>query len=379
MSGKMGVRFQVSGLSLEKLLNAAQKQGIVFKRVKREKNRSLTVVSSLRAYRAFRQLAQEKGYQVSPAKPLGLLRLGDRLLRRMGLLAGALLGTALLIWALGYVWAVRVENAGPYAGEVRLYLQEAGIGPGVRRSAVHLDALREGLEWRLPQVKWVRTEWAGVVLRVRLEQGVPPPDVGEEAPGDLVAGEDGLLLRLTTFAGTPAASAGDFVRAGQVLIRGEERGADGRLIPVAARGEAIARLWVSAQAKAEMLETASHPTGRETELRLVAAPFGEWSGTEEPDYLTWDRERTVLPLGGAWAPLWLIRETRKEVFLSREPRSLEEVKREGAQKAIFALNQALVGQEVVDKWINFSMIERDTITVTATAEIRRDIGRRKGP
>ena len=31
--------------------------------------------------------------------------------------------------------------------------------------------------------------------------------------------------------------------------------------------------------------------------------------------------------------------------------------------------------EIVDKWIDFSMIEGDTIVVTATAEISRDIGR----
>jgi hypothetical protein len=52
------------------------------------------------------------------------------------------------------------------------------------------------------------------------------------------------------------------------------------------------------------------------------------------------------------------------------------LRREGAQAAFLALKQALITDEIVDKWINFSMIEGDNILVTATAEVHRDIGRR---
>ena len=77
-----------------------------------------------------------------------------------------------------------------------------------------------------------------------------------------------------------------------------------------------------------------------------------------------------------WLPVWVVRETFTEVSLHPRRRDVEEAKREGAQAAIFALNQALINEETVDKWMKFDMIEGDTITVTATAEILRDIGRR---
>ena len=78
----------------------------------------------------------------------------------------------------------------------------------------------------------------------------------------------------------------------------------------------------------------------------------------------------------AWLPVWLVRETFAEVSLRPRSRDVEEAKREGAQAASFALNQALLNEETVDKWMKFDMIEGDTITVTATAEILKDIGRR---
>ena len=375
MSGQ--VQFRIRGLSAEKLLNAARQQGISFSRVKREKSRSLLLRCSQKDYEAFRTMAQEKGFEVSEAQPVGFLRLEKRLAKRIGLWAGALIVLGLLIWALGYVWEVRVENAGAYLGEVRTFLDELGVRPGIRRSGVNLSDLRGKLEWRLPKVKWVRAEWQGVSLLVRLEEGVPPPEIASnEGTGDVVAASDGLIQRVTTYAGTPAVKAGDFVKAGQTLIRGKERGKDGTAHSVRARGEVIARQWVSVVARVPMTETVSEPTGRKTVLRVIGTPFFSWRRQEEPSYLTSDREQAVVPLGGAWLPVWLVRDSFAEVSLHQQSRDLDEAKREGAQAAIFALNQALNNEETVDKWMKFDMIEGDTITVTATAEILRDIGRR---
>ncbi len=375
MSGQ--VQFQVKGLSVEKLLNTVRQQGISFTRVKREKSRSLLLRCAQKDYEAFSSLAREKGFEVSAAQPVGFLRLEKQLAKRIGLWAGALAAVGLLIWALGYVWEVRVENAGAYLGEVKTFLNELGIHPGIRRSGVHLSDLRAKLEWRLPKVKWVRAEWQGVSLVVRLEEGVPPPDVvSNEGTGNIVAASDGLIQRVTAYAGTPAVKAGDFVKTGQTLIRGEERGKDGTAHPVQARGEVIARQWISVAARVPVMETASEPTGRKTVFRVIDTPFFSWQREKEPDYLTSDREKETLPLGGVWLPVWVVRETFTEVSLHPRRRDVEEAKREGAQTAIFALNQALINEETVDKWMKFDMIEGDAITVTATAEILRDIGRR---
>ena len=371
------VQFRVKGLSAEKLLNAARQQGISFTRVKREKSRSLLLRCAQKDYEAFSALAREKSFEVSAAQPVGFLRLEKQLAKRIGLWAGALAAVGLLIWALGYVWEVRVENAGAYLGEVKTFLNELGIHPGIRRSGVHLSDLRDKLEWRLPKVKWVRAEWQGVSLVVRLEEGVPPPNVvSNEGTGNIVAASDGLIQRVTAYAGTPAVKAGDFVKTGQTLIRGEERGKDGTAHPVQARGEVIARQWISVAARVPVMETASEPTGRKTVFRVIDTPFFSWQREKEPDYLTSDREKETLPLGGVWLPVWVVRETFTEVSLHPRRRDVEEAKREGAQAAIFALNQALINEETVDKWMKFDMIEGDAITVTATAEILKDIGRR---
>ena len=370
------VRFTIRGLNLERLMNEAGKRKIRLMRVVRKGSRTAEITCGEKDCVTLSALAREKGYETGEARPVGWLRWLRFFRARWGLPAGAVLGAVLTAFSLRFVWRVQIENAGAYGADVRTFLEEKGIRPGILRSEVDLSALREEMEWRWPAVQWVRTEWAGVTLRILLDEGVRAPQVetrGEN--GDVVAAEDGILLRLTVYAGTPAAKAGDLVRAGQVLIRGEERGRDGGMHPVKARGEAVARVWVAARCQMPLWEEKTSPTGRREGRWVIETPFFSWSPREQPSYLTWDLETETLPLGGAWAPVRLRRETYWEASAERTPRDAEETKRECAAAAMRLLTEALSGDETVDKWINFSMIEGDAVRAEAVAEVRRDIGR----
>ena len=376
MKGLLQVRCRIAGLSAEKLLNEARKRRIPLQGVSRRQDRSLSVLCAPGSYRALAALAEEKGFSVSPAQPTGILRLLQAFRRRWGLMIGAGLCVCLLVFAMQFVWHIQIENAGTYEGEVRLFLQEMGVRPGLSRSAVHLQELAQKLEWRLPKVKWVRAEWSGVTLRIRLEEGVPPPEVSSAGqPGDIVAAEDGILLRLTCYAGTPLCKEGDLVRAGQVLIRGEERGADGKINAVKAQGAAVARIWISAQAQMPSAEYVTEPTGREQSRRVIALPFFSWSFQDTPEYLQWDLNVSEVPLGGAWLPVRLIRETYLEAAVEMQEGNADEIRREAARAALQILEKTHPDEDFVDKWVDYSMIEGGIIVATATAEIRRDIAR----
>lgn len=373
-SGK--VCFRASGLSLEKLLNEAGKREIRLWQVKRLENREIEIICTQSAYQAFREMAEEKDFRLTEGKPIGMYRKICRMKKRWALALGGFCCLGLLFFSMGFFWQIKVQGAGVYEGEVRLFLKEMGVHPGMLRGSLSPALLQEKLEWRLPKVKWVQAEYSGVCLVIRLEEGVPPPLVESEgASGNVVAHEDGILSRLITYAGTPAAKAGDFVRAGQVLIRGEERGEGGEMIPVKARGEALARIWIQTSAQAPLAEIKTEPTGESTERRVLATPFFSFSFADTPDYLAWDTERKQIPLGGAWIPMYLQREVYWEAALEKGERNIEQAKAEAARAALWALQKAAENEEMVDKWIEFSMIKGDTIVATATAEFLRDIGR----
>lgn len=378
MRNMMKVKCTLQGLGAEKLLNALQKQGIILADVERRQDRSIVIECSKGQYARIQGLAREKGFTLSDARPAGIYRLLTLLARRRGLLIGMALCLGLMIYAMGFIWQINIENAGAYEGEVRLFLQEMGIHPGLRRADVDISDLRERLEWRLPKVKWVRAEYKGVALKIALEEGTPPPDIqSHRGNGDLVAAEDGLLLRITCHAGTPVVSAGDFVKKGQVLIRGEERGREGQAVAVQAGGEAIARIWVSTGARISLNEMLSLPTGREEERKVIITPFFSLPLGKEPDFLTWDVERQDQHPGGIWLPVTVRRERYMEIALEEGGRDAESARQEAGKAALRLLHQALYHENIVDKWLEFRMIEGDTIAATATAEIHRNIAVRQ--
>ena len=379
MKAWLTVQMRISGLNAEKLLNAARKQGITLKSVSRQADRSVIVRCAPQSAAPLRFLAEEKGFEASDAMPVGLLSAIHRLRKRWGLILGAALCLGLMIWALGFVWDVTVENAGPYLGEVRLFLEEQGVHPGIRRSQVDISHLRDALSWRLPTVKWVRVEWRGVALRIILEEGTPPPDVSVGQTGDVVAAEDGVVQWIAAYAGTAQVKPGDLVRAGQTLIKGEERGENGEIRSVQARGEVMARVWLTVKVRLPLTEYRSVPTGRAAQRRVIRTPFAALCTESEPNFLTADKSVENVPLAGVWLPVTLQRETYQEVSLEETARNLEEVKREGALAALERLDHLAIHDETVDKWLKFSMIERDTIEVEAVAEVTRQIGRGSAP
>ena len=117
------------------------------------------------------------------------------------------------------------------------------------------------------------------------------------------------------------------------------------------------------------------PTGRTYGRLVLKTPWLALALGPEPDYLTWDVDVQETAVGGAWAPLWLRREKYWEAALEKVVRPAQETAQEAEKVALLALDRATIGQEVIDKWTDYSMIDRDIIMVTATAEIRCDIGR----
>ena len=95
----------------------------------------------------------------------------------------------------------------------------------------------------------------------------------------------------------------------------------------------------------------------------------------EPDYLTCDTETVRVPLGGAWFPLWIEHATYSEVALEAIPRDISAVQ---AEAGTLALQKLLIlcggSDEMIDNWLDFSMIEGDTVIAAATALVRRQVG-----
>lgn len=366
------VRLRLEGLGAEKLVNTLWEKGIFVQGLGRSKKRGIELEAAEKDRQIIVKTAEEKGFQVTVLKAGWKQKLWETLQKRWGLAVGLMLGAALCIAAMQFVWQVEILQAGKYEGEVRLFLAEKGIHPGMLQKDVDAVQLQEELLWRLPRVKWVWVKKEGMVLSIRLEEGVAA-EGADNTPGPVVAGQDGILERLTVFSGTPVVKAGDSVKKGQVLILGEAEGPDGEKVPVPARGEAVALVQVQSSVRMSTRELITEPTGRQAERWLFQTPLGVYTFQEEPSFLLADRLYERYPLPGVWLPVTVIRETFVECSGEWTERNTEEVWREGQRAAEDALIRAWPAAQNVDKSVKFSMIERGTVEVTAFAVLSMDI------
>lgn len=368
-------RFQAEGLNLEKLLRMAAERDMDLLRVRRNGRRVTGLVAEKRLPE-LEEMAARGGWAFHAGGYAGLSRWRERLKARWTLCALTALALGGVLVSLQMVWAVELVDAGSYAGDVRAFLEEAGVRPFIWKSRVDTAALKEALEWRYPKVAWVEVGWRGTVLQVRLVEGTPMGETLDwRGSRDIVASRDGVVVSVVPLAGTAMCKPGDTVRAGQVLIAGEERVSAEETRPVSARGMVIARVWDGARARVSLRETQTVYSGASFQRQMVRTPwFNLWSPADS-GFAQQDIHAEVIPLGGLFLPLWVRRETCLEAQVTTAWRSMEEVQAEAGLAALRALGEKVGRNEVfVDKWVDYCMIEGEILEAVAMGERRIDIG-----
>lgn len=367
-------RFMLTGLNLERFLNTLQKEGIALLRVSRVDHRSLHCVCRTVDLERIAAIARQKGWRMEQAVPVGAAAGLRRLLGRPGLLAGGALACALLVFAMQFVWLVRIEGAGAYQADLAAYLAEEGYRPGMRKAAMDAPKLALLLQRRYPEVAWFRVYVSNVTLTVECTQGVPAPALPAEAPCDLLAAQDGVVEAVEVYAGTALVRPGDLVREGQVLIRGEERGRDGETVPVCARGRVVARCWQETGVRIPLREARSRETGRSMVVTQLCTPWQCWpAAPEAPAYLNSCLYLTVTPVAGCFFPVWQRRTEYRELALEYAPRPLAEVKAEAETAAAKALTAMLRGYRITRQWLEAEDGGDGYVYATAGGEYLADL------
>lgn len=367
-------RFTLTGLNLERFLNTMQKEEIALLRAARTDRRRLDCICHSSDLERIAAIAAEKGWRVENAAPLGAGAQLRSLLRRPGLIAGAVLAAVLLTVAMQFVWLVRIEGAGAYQADIAAYLAEEGIRPGMRKTEMDAGRLALLLQRRYPEVAWFRVFVNNVTLTVECTQGVPPPPLPVSEPCDLFAVRDGVVQAVEVYAGTAAVQPGDPVRKGQLVIRGEERGEDGAVLPVAARGRVIARCWQQTTVRVPMQEMQSRETGRSSISRQLCTPWICYPAEpESPAYLTSHLCLTDTPLAGCFFPVWLRTAEYREVELISALRPEQQVKEEAEAAAIDLLREQLRGFRITGERTETEKAGGDYVYATAYAEYTADL------
>ncbi len=371
------INVTVEGLNIGRFLRQAGEEGIRLTALRRRTPKKVTALLREDQLPALQALALRGGWTVTVGQRRGTGRGVDWLQRRWLLAAAVLCAGIALLAASRVMWRVDVIDGGAYDADIRAALTEMGIEAPMLRSRVDVGAIRDALEWRYPRIAWFEAGWRGTALVVRAVEGVMPRQEVQEGPCDVVASRDAVIHSIVTRAGTPVVKAGDIVRKGDVLIKGEERTSEGAVKPVAARGSVTARVWEGAAVHLSALETMTSYTGREQKVRTIRTPVFDLWKLPDCDYAQYDTAVSEMPLGGIFLPMVLRTETRMEAEITASVRNPEELREEAAAAARLKLQEkAASGESFIDIWGNCSMIEDEKVRAYAIGEKLVEIGMR---
>lgn len=369
-------RFKAEGLNLERLIQRAGSDGISLQRMRRKGSILSGIVAEGDLVR-LRTLAEQGGWRLQTGERIGMGRIEDLLCRRVWLVMGCLLTSMAVIIAAQMMWRIEVVDGGIYEADIRQYLSEKGMRSLQWKRQIDPAALRDELEWRYPQIAWVEVGWRGVTLQIRIAEGTSSgKTISISGACDVVALRDGIVTSVVTVAGTPQVTVGDIVRKGQVLIQGIERVGQEQMQSVAARGCVQARVWDAAAVTMSVWEIETVYTGRRFETATVTLPWFPLWKRDAADYEQEDVAIRLTPLGGIFLPAVIRQETHMEASVNLKKRDAEQIKGEAGVAALRKLRQKIGNDDdLVDKWVEFAMIESEQVYAVAYGERVIDIAR----
>lgn len=169
---------------------------------------------------------------------------------RQMLAAGILLFAGGLYALSSFIWVVDVEgNERLPSEEVLEACRKMGLRPGAWKRSVDVEEITNGLLEGFSDISWASVSLKGTDAVIRLAETIEKAEiVDKETPCDIVAAQDGVILRITAERGTPVVSEGDVVKRGDVLISSEViiglEGEEQHPEYVAAEGAVTARVWL---------------------------------------------------------------------------------------------------------------------------------------
>ena len=204
---------------------------------------SLSFAVSFYSARRLRQACAESGIALTPLSSHGIPAIIYRYRHRAGLMAGAVLATAIVILSSSVIFAVRVDgNERLTDGEVIEALRECGLHLGDFRRRVDTDTIENRVMICSDDISWISINIIGTVAEVDIrETEVVPKKEELYGAANVIAAKDGFIERFEDTRGNILLEVGDFVRKGELIVSGLYDSMTEGMRYTSARGRVMAR------------------------------------------------------------------------------------------------------------------------------------------
>jgi len=236
------VRIDMSGFSVERLINQAAVNGIIFWDLERMHATIGAHVSRGDFFR-LQAIAAKTGTVLKVIRYIGLPTIIARFKKRVALIVGGIAFVIGLVALTSYIWRIDIEGYQRIDSEAIIdFLAENDFAIGTFRHGIAYRDIESLLMAQFPDIAWVSLTIEGTRAQITLIETIEKPEIVDlTTPTDIVAAKDGLIMQMATSLGTPQFVPGDVVRAGEVIVSGQ--------LTIGVEGEPITYEYIRAQSE----------------------------------------------------------------------------------------------------------------------------------
>lgn len=282
----------------------------------------------------FLEAATQRRITVSISGLLGFPQLLVAHRHRIGIPIGILLSVLLIFFGTNTVWRVEVTgNEHESAESIVANLRDVGFGVGSETGAADYEDVIAAYRLAHSEIAWMGIYTEGTTAYVRVIESLTgeAADGYGDTPSHLVAGCDGIILRVDTECGTPVVEAGDVIKKGDALVLGWMKGAYNDRI-LTAKGSVTARVSETFCVEIPYVQSVKTETGRKKlEISLnffeKRINFFKKTNKNDLDYVIIEKNRPFYLFGGLALPFgFFVKEavtyTESEIRLDTESAAL---------------------------------------------------------
>ncbi len=270
------VYIKVSGSYPERFLNLCARNGIEFWDMSAPCPGEIFVRVRVADYKKIRPIAKKTMCHVHITEKRGLPFFTRKFRRRTALITGCAVFCVAAWVFTSFVWVIDIDGFESLdTALLRRELENNGVKIGAYSPSVDLDALKNDILIKMPELSYISINFNGSHAEVKARKRTLPPGlIPQDEPCHIVASRDGIITDIVVKSGTPAVVRGDTVMEGQLLASGYITGRAGSTVVTHADAEVRARTWHRETAKMPRTYFEKVYTGREKTQRTLIV-FGK--------------------------------------------------------------------------------------------------------
>ena len=207
------------------LVNALSRSGIVYHVIGsyNDSDGSRRIRLRVTPFSAMRisVLCESIGIEIRIDQKAGLPFLLSRLMKRPGLVVGAVLCCFIIILSGRVLWDIRIEGNNTVPDErIMTVLKECGVSVGCDKTELDIDSVENRFLIRSDEISWISVNVIGTVAEVEVREIAVAEEKPDIVSSNLVATKNGIVAEFDKVKGNIQVTLGEAVSEGQLLVGG---------------------------------------------------------------------------------------------------------------------------------------------------------------